>query len=319
LEINRSDVEKLTDIETRFQTVKLASLRAQSVAAFNINVATVNIRLMFDESWGEELSAMCRTYWAPFLAATLPDMKSDIDIVLAPADGDFIHVENPAWNIEQPFQFKVEDRTGTWIFHRDFTCLVRGKEYRVWLPQPTLEFTDAIDNIIALCVRPLAEKREAFLFHSSVIEHEGKAVVLFGPSGIGKSTAAKFSREWGHRVMASDQVYLHVAEGRLWASASPTKNPDIPRCPLSWVTSPLEVKAIFALKRTGELEVKAVDRVEMTRRFFAEIFRDETDQDFGAALKFACDATMLREVKQGSLSYPIGFNFWPRLKELGYI
>jgi hypothetical protein len=318
MEIHQSDCENTMNVESRFCTVNLASLNAENTGDFKIKVATVNIRLTFDESWAEELSAMCRTYWSQFVISENLE-TNDIDIVFAPADGDYIRVEHPAWNAEQPFQFNVEDRTGTWIFHRDFTCLVRGKEYRVWLPKPTLQFTDALDNIVALCARPLAEKREAFLFHSSVIEHEGKAVVLFGPSGIGKSTAAKFSREWGYRVMASDQVYLHINEGRLWASASPTRNPDIPRCPLSWVTNPLEVKAMFALKRTGELEAKPLDRPEMTRRLFAEIFRDETDQDFSAALKFACDVAMLREVKQGSLSYPYSFNFWPRLVELGYI
>ena len=300
--------------------MKLASLKAPIETAFNIRLAGVLVRVAFDSAWDQSVPALCKAYWSSFVCE---QPGHQVEIVLSPADGEFIEQRNPMWNEPEPFQERIEDPTGTWIFHRDFTCLVRGASYHAWLPLPTPTFTDALDNILSVSVRPEAEKRAAFLFHSAIVEHDGKAVVLFGPSGIGKSTVAKLSRENGLRVMSSDQAYLRIESGRsgdrLLASASPTRNPDIPRTSADWVTGSLEVKALFALRRTGAFEILAIDRSEMTRRFFSEIFRDETDTDFVPALKFACDTVMLRGVRQASLSYPYGFNFWPLAKELGYI
>jgi hypothetical protein len=308
------------DLEKRFRSVKLSSLKSPIELAFNIQVAGVLVRIAFDSAWDQEVPSLCKAYWSSFVCER---PGHQVEIILSPADGEYIQQKNALWNEPQPFQERIDDPTGTWIFHRDFTCLVRGTSYHAWLPRPTPIFTDALDNILSVSVRHEAEKRAAFLFHSAIVEHEGKAVVLFGPSGIGKSTVAKLSRENGLRVMASDQAYLRVETGpagdRLLASASPTRNPDIPRTTADWVTGSLEVKALFALKRTGAFELLPMDRAEMTRRFFSEIFRDETDTDFTPALKFACDAIMLRGVRQASLSYPFGFNFWPRAKELGYI
>ena len=119
--------------------------------------------------------------------------------------------------------------------------------------------------------------------------------------------------------MASDQAYLRISGDRLWASASPTRNPDILRDSQSWVTNSLEVKALFALKRDGLLQVETLVQSEMTRRFFAEVFRDESDHDFAPALEFACAVNSLATVRMGSLSYPLGSNFWSQLENMGYI
>lgn len=311
MEINRAEI----DIESRFRAVKLSSLHALTSGALMIRVAGIDLEISFDADWADEIGPICRTYWSQFVSNST---TSKMRIALSRAEGEFASLEHPMWNVPTPFMTKVEDRTGTWIFHRDFTCLKRGVDYRVWLPTPNLDFTDALDNLISIAVRDEAEKANTFLFHASVIEDSGHAIVLFGPSGIGKSTAARLSSEKGRRVMASDQVYLRIDGERLMASASPTRNPDIPRCPLKWATDAMEVKSLLALKRTGELQVAPMDRAEFTRRFFAEIFHDENELDFGAALKFACDVSLLRNLKFGTLSYPYGFDFWPRLAELGY-
>lgn len=308
------------DIESRFRTVNLASLKNSHSHVFHIRVAGIVLQIAFDSAWPSKVPDLCRQHWSSFLCQNL---QHQVKIVLSPADGEFVNQNNEAWNISSPFQERVDDPTGSWLFHRDFTCLVRDGTYHAWLPSPTEIFTDALDNILAMSLRPMAEKRESFLFHASVIEHDNRAVVFFGPSGIGKSTLAKLSLDCGFRVMSSDQVYLrieHFSDGpRLLASASPTCNPDIPRNPACWVTDTLQVKALFALKRKGTLDIQPLARSEMTRRFFAEVFRDEADNDFAPALKFACDVVMVNGISQASLSYPFSHNFWPELKKLGYI
>lgn len=308
------------EIEARFRAIDLKSAHPVISETLHLRVAGISICIKIDAAWNGEITPLLRTYWSPFLAS---EAKDGVEIVLSPADVGFRDSQHPLWNSPHPFTWKVEDATGPWIFHRDFLCRIHAGSFQIWLPRPTANSTDGLDNVIGFAARTLAEKRQTFLFHAAVIEHREKAVVLFGPSGIGKSTVARASREWGYRVMASDQVYLRLGDGQLWAEASPTMNPDIPRCPLSWATGSLEVKALFALKRTDQFEIHGMDRAEFARVFFSEIFVDELEsahaQDFMPALDFASRVAMLKGVTRGRLSYPKGWNFWPTIEELEYV
>lgn len=311
-----------SEIDARFRAVNLRSAQPRVSDTIDLRVAGVHVRLGIDVAWKSDIAPLLRTYWSPFVSN---EASEGVELTLSPADGEMIEAIHPIWNSPDPFLWKVEDATGTWVFHRDFICQARGRKFHVWMPRPTTQATDGLDNILAYSIRNLTEKRQTFLFHAAAVEHKGHAVVLFGPSGIGKSTVARYSREWGFRVMASDQVYLRLSDSgdKLWAEASPTMNPDIPRCPLKWATEPLEVKALLALKRTGQFEIHGVDRPEFARLFFAEIFNDELEsasaRDFSPALDFTSRAVLLKGVTRARLSYPAGMNFWPLLEELEYV
>jgi hypothetical protein len=75
------------------------------------------------------------------------------------------------------------------------------------------------------------------------------------------------------------------------------------------------------------LVISEISKAEMTRRFLAEIFQDETEVNAGPvigegldlAFKFACQLQGLSVIKNMSLSYPLHFNFWPSLEKIGYI
>ncbi len=301
----------------RLESVDQFALQREFVEPLSLEVGGVRVEVLLDSIWAQELSSLCRNYWQSFV---VPRGDSDLRITLSPARGEYIDRMNSFWNEADPFQNSHVDEQGEWVIHRDFTGLLTDdrKSFRVWLPRPAEDFTDALDNLLSVSVGPIAERKQSFLFHSTIVEHEGQAVVLFGPSGIGKSTAAKLSSDLGYRVMASDQGYLRIEGNRLIASASPTRNPDIPRSEEKWATRPLEVKTLIALKRTGKLQVVPIAKTELARRFFAEVFRDESRLDFTSSLNFAGRVAALSTIKQASLSYPLGFNFWPSLKELGY-
>ncbi len=304
------------------QAIDLKEMGLPTCADLDLMVAGMHVRVSFAASWAPGVIHDCLSYWRLFVAKpnTSPP---EFHLHLAPAAGAFIDPRHSFWNSERPFLHHFENDCGKWIAHRDFVALMGDHSCWAWLPTPTPDWSDSLDNLLALCLRPVGEKKMAFLFHSAVIEHEKKAVLFFGPSGIGKSTLAKFSRDWGLRVMGSDQVYLRIEETRLLASASPTCNPDIPRRESDWTTTDLEVKTVLALSRALDPKQGPTFRVLETnnfiRRFFTEIFRDESDLDFARAFSFALSVSALPKLVSGDFSYPYGDNFWPYLEQLGYL
>lgn len=83
-------------------------------------------------------------------------------------------------------------------------------------PWPLLEYTLRV--VYAL----LAFRRGGVLFHGAGLRVRGHGVVLFGPSGIGKSTAA---RNAGDTVLNDDLVLLLPLGGRWQVCATPFTNP----------------------------------------------------------------------------------------------
>ncbi len=307
------------DLESRIRTADLSALTRVSSRPITMRIANVNVRLEFDETLPPEVESICRSYLAPFAATHGRLDWAELRLVLHAPPGDLASEKHPIWNEPLPFYKKHSESTGVWKFHRDFTSLETNSVMHVWMPAPNEMNYDGLDNLLVLSVQDLAFTKQTFLFHSTIVEHKGKAVVLFGPSGIGKTTVACLSRDAGLRVMSSDQGFLHLDGRKLFAMASPVTNPDIPRDSKSWVTEPIEVKTMLSMRRTGQFETKELSRDELAKRIFAEIFSREPDWNFGEALRLASEITDLPHIKKGQLSYPKGFDFWASLEERGLI
>lgn len=58
--------------------------------------------------------------------------------------------------------------------------------------------------------------------HASTVASDGRAVIITGPSGSGKSDLALRLIDRGFRLVSDDQTIIHRAGGRLLASAPPT-------------------------------------------------------------------------------------------------
>src|SRR3954464_14823369 len=58
--------------------------------------------------------------------------------------------------------------------------------------------------------------------HASTVATDGRAVVISGPSGSGKSDLALRLLDRGFALVSDDQTFLRVRDGRLIASAPPT-------------------------------------------------------------------------------------------------
>ena len=68
-------------------------------------------------------------------------------------------------------------------------------------------------------------------FHAAAVAHGDAALLLYGPSGVGKSTLAWACAERGLRVLADDAVYLQMNPTlRVWGSTGPVRVPEDSRC-----------------------------------------------------------------------------------------
>jgi hypothetical protein len=307
------------EFESRIKTADLGALTRVSVSPITLRIANVNVRIEFEEGFPSKAIEFCRAYLAPFTASHGRLDWAELRIVLHAPPGDLASPAHPIWNEPLPFYKSHFESTGVWKFHRDFTSLETNSVTHAWMPTPDEGNVDGLDNLLVLSAQDIALSKKTFLFHSTIVEHKGKAVVLFGPSGIGKTTVARMSRDAGYRVMSSDQAFLHLDGKKLFAMASPTSNPDIPRDLANWATAPTEVKTMLSLRRTGRFETCPLDRAEIAKRIFAEIFSREHNWNFAETLKIATEISDLDHVTKGQLSYPKGFDFWPSLEEKGLI
>ena len=90
--------------------------------------------------------------------------------------------------------------------------------------------------------------------HASTVAIDGRAVVLSGPSGSGKSDLALRLLDRGFTLVSDDQTFFRKDNGRLIASSPPT------------IRGNLEIRGI------GIVEVEAVDDVPVA--LFVELTSD---------------------------------------------
>ena len=79
--------------------------------------------------------------------------------------------------------------------------------------------------------------------HATTVAKDGRAVIIAGRSGSGKSDLALRLLDRGFLLISDDQTYLTMADGRLMAAAPPT------------IKGKLEVRGI------GIVELESVDHV----------------------------------------------------------
>jgi hypothetical protein len=64
--------------------------------------------------------------------------------------------------------------------------------------------------------------KDAFLLHSSVVMLDGKTVLFFGPSGVGKSTQAQLWQEHlGAQILNGDRCVIMKKDGKFYGGGSP--------------------------------------------------------------------------------------------------
>lgn len=129
-------------------------------------------------------------------------------------------------------------------------------------------------SVAGAAVASVMRGNKAHLMHCSMLEKSGRALLLCGESGIGKSTSVRRYKAAGGTAIADDMVLLeHAPDGRLYAYRLPTWSAcrengldglDYPFAP------PLEVAGVLAISRGEEREaLEMISRAE----YYAQIYR----------------------------------------------
>lgn len=103
-----------------------------------------------------------------------------------------------------------------------------GGNHTIYYPASRWEEYSRVWNCTHLiCGERLLLRNSALLLHSSVVFHEGKAILFSGPSGAGKSTQAQLWQEHlGARIINGDRTVIRktqdgfIAGGSMWSGSS---------------------------------------------------------------------------------------------------
>jgi hypothetical protein len=167
----------------------------------------------------DALAAALSSEWAPFLAAPSAG-EPWLDVELETSDRVI-----PEGRVMRP-SLTGEVRDGAarfWSDEGEITVaaagrarvgLARGRDnWRFW----------GLVNLIAAAMAVRLPSRHGALLHAAGIVLDGRAFLLVGPEGAGKSTFAQAARQGGARVISDDTVVLDAEGDRLVLLGSPIR------------------------------------------------------------------------------------------------
>ena len=103
-------------------------------------------------------------------------------------------------------------------------CLLRpsGKHTLYYPAALWKHYADPLYCAHLMGIETVLLSKNAFLLHSSVVMLDGKAVLFFGPSGVGKSTQARLWQEHlGAQVLNGDRCVVMQKEDGFYGGGSP--------------------------------------------------------------------------------------------------
>lgn len=178
-----------------------------------------------------------------FTAPTPVTLLEDISSFLCPDDGtadeefqiipitEPIHPDRPP--VFRSIHFQIYPTEKGWLriyppaMKEDgcqVACLLRpGKDHTLYFPACKWDsYASPLRCGHLICAESLLLRHDAFLLHSSVVLHDGKAVLFSGPSGIGKSTqAALWAEHLGARILNGDRCVIRKMPDGFYGSGSP--------------------------------------------------------------------------------------------------
>jgi len=167
-----------------------------------------------DEALAEVLAAQ----WAPFV--TQPDARPWLDVEVRSSD----HAIETGRVMQPSLTGEVRDGAGRFRSDEGEITIDAAGTARVLLGRgDDLWRFWGLVNLIAAALAVRMPSRPGALLHAAGIVLDGRAFLLIGPEGSGKSTFADAARAGGARVISDDTVLVEGAPGGLELLGSPMR------------------------------------------------------------------------------------------------
>ena len=154
--------------------------------------------------------------WAPFLARGTEDLFLDVEVE-AEVEGD-----DPGPFDPKSMTAAFDASTARYHMKEGSAEVPLGGPARVRLLRSTGEKQYfALVNLVCAALAWRLPSRGGALLHAAGIVLEGRAFVLVGPEGSGKTTWAALARSAGARVLSDDIVLVEAGPGGAQALGSP--------------------------------------------------------------------------------------------------
>jgi len=112
------------------------------------------------------------------------------------------------------------------------------------------------------------------LLHGAAVDYQGESILFVGPSGIGKTTQAElWAKHLDGQIINGDKVLLRqFPDGVIRACGLPWKGSS-PYC----LNRNVPVKAVVALRQSGENRIRRLSQLECMEYFLPHIFLPHWD------------------------------------------
>ena len=200
------------------------------------------------------LARAVASQWAPFVSKARASAWLDVEV--APLDV-VIATDRP---MRKSIEGEVENGAG-WFRSDEGEITIgadgparvrlgRGDDgWRYW----------GLVNLISAALAVRLPSRPGALLHAAGIVLDGRAFLLIGPEGAGKSTWARTAREGGAQVISDDAVLVDGIEGELLLLGSPVRSHEASSLgPGRW-----PVAAVLHARRGSEARLEPVDRLSV--------------------------------------------------------
>jgi len=120
---------------------------------------------------------------------------------------------------------EADGRLHVWSYSFSGVLSLSGPEADIAICRSGFEpSTRSLENFLRVALAWKAAAQGALLLHSSGVVRDGLAYLFFGPSGAGKTTVTRHSRE--HLILNDDIILIRPAERQVLASGVPFKGSD---------------------------------------------------------------------------------------------
>ena len=147
-------------------------------------------------------------------------------------------------------------------------------------------FNTGVNLLNSIGIERIAFDAHMFIFHCSLVEYKGQAILFTGVSGSGKSTRAEmWKKELGAEIINGDKAGLFYENGTLMACGLPVAGSSG-----IFVKKSLPVRAVVTLKKASDNSTRKAEISEALKEVYYNMIVNKWDSVFSSeAVSFAAE------------------------------